>query len=153
MWAEYGIADFERAGTPMYELPDGGYMIVLWSGISLGIIATFLLVLFMIWKMDLFQEYKRMTNGIDDRQNILKNQSEIDISMFPSPHQIVPTLFPTNDTYIAGSTTINQSFNGKGNDEILFVLIAQNNNFLQIQIVVQIQEKLVLVHINWLIFR
>lgn len=103
MWSEFGRNAFERTGTPEYILPDSGNMIVIWSGISLAIVATFLLVLYMIWKMDLFQEYKRMHNGSDDRQNILKNQSDIDISMFPSPHQIVPTLFPTNDTYMSKS--------------------------------------------------
>lgn len=126
MWTEYGQPNFERSGTPVYELPDGGYMIVLWSGISLGIVATFLLVLYMIWKMDLFQEYKRMTNsGNDnDRQNILKNQTEIDISMFPSPHQIVPTLFPSNDTYIAPgtSTLTNQPYNGIKESIVIFSL-------------------------------
>lgn len=47
--------------------------------------------------MEIFQDYRRMTNKAEDQNNILSNQSEIDISMFPSPHQIVPTLFPSNE--------------------------------------------------------
>lgn len=45
--------------------------------------------------MEFFQDYRRMSwKHSDDQQRIYKNRSDIDISMFPSPHQIVPSLFP-----------------------------------------------------------
>lgn len=40
----------------------------------------------------------------EDQSQICK-QSEIDISMFPSPHQIVPTLFPNDTAYSAPNKT------------------------------------------------
>lgn len=46
--------------------------------------------------MEVFQDYRRMSwKHSDDQHRIYKNQNmDIDISMFPSPHQIVPSLFP-----------------------------------------------------------
>lgn len=40
----------------------------------------------------------------DDQRQICK-QSDIDISMFPSPHQIVPTLFPNESALATSSMT------------------------------------------------
>lgn len=71
-------------------------MLLLWSGIGLVIIFVFLVVLYTIWKMDILRDYHLMSSRADDQKNILSNQSDIDITMFPSPHQIVPTLFPSN---------------------------------------------------------
>lgn len=80
-----------------YSTPDNNYILLLWGSITIGILIIFLIVLFSIWKMEIFQDYRRMTYKADDQKIILSNQSEIDISMFPSPHQIVPTLFPSNE--------------------------------------------------------
>lgn len=79
-------------------LPDNNNIILMWIGISIGIILIFLVILYSIWKLDFFQDYNRMTPNADDQNCIVSNSSEIDISMFPSPHQIVPSLFPNNET-------------------------------------------------------
>lgn len=71
-------------------------MLLLWSGIGLVIVFVFLVVLYTIWKMDILRDYHLMSGRADDQKNILSNQSEMDITMFPSPHQIVPTLFLSN---------------------------------------------------------
>lgn len=71
-------------------------MILIWIGIGLAIVLVLIVVLYTIWKMDILRDYHLMSSRADDQKNILSNQSEIDITMFPSPHQIVPTLFPSN---------------------------------------------------------
>lgn len=38
----------------------------------------------------------------DDQQDILKDKSELDVSMYPTPHQPYPTLFETNEMNLAG---------------------------------------------------
>lgn len=44
-----------------------------------------------------------MYNKSDDRQDILKEKSELDIiSMYPIPHQPYPTLFETNEMNTGG---------------------------------------------------
>lgn len=78
-----------------FEIPDHHAILMLWISISLGVIIVFLLVLVAIWKMEIFQDYRRMSwKHSDDQRHIYKNNVDIDISMFPSPHQIVPSLFP-----------------------------------------------------------
>lgn len=88
-------------------MPDAKAIFLLWTTISLAVIAAFLVVLYCIWKIDFFQDYRRMSwkTPTDDRQTIYKHQSDIDISMFPSPHQIVPTLFPNDMTSAAANGT------------------------------------------------
>lgn len=87
-------------------LPDPGAVLFLWTSISLGVLSTFLLVLFAIWKLEVFQNYRRMSwKSTDDQQRIFKNSPDMDISMFPSPHQIVPSLFPGDiNTGYVGAT-------------------------------------------------
>lgn len=76
-------------------MPDHSAILAVWTSISLGVVMVFLLVLVAIWKMEVFQDYRRMSwKHSDDQQHIYKNHMDIDISMFPSPHQIVPSLFP-----------------------------------------------------------
>lgn len=104
MWNEFGRAKFDGMGTAEFKPPDTNAIFLLWVGVSLGIVGVFLLILYGIWKYDFFKDYRRMSRHNDDNQIIMKNQSDIDISMFPSPHQIVPSLFPINgDGYVPGS--------------------------------------------------
>jgi hypothetical protein len=103
MWDLYGRDDFlELLQIEEYTVPDGTYILLLWTGISLAIIAIFIGVLYGIWRIDIFREYRRMYNKNDDNQDILKDQSEMDISMYPIPHQPYPTLFETNEMSSAG---------------------------------------------------
>lgn len=87
-----------------YSIPNADYMLLLWSSISAAIVVTFLFILYSIWKMDFFRDYHRMSTKADDKKSILPaSQSSFDISMFPSPHQIVPSFFPNNEQPIAGN--------------------------------------------------
>lgn len=43
-----------------------------------------------------------MYSKSDDQQDILKSKSELDISMYPIPHQPYPTLFETNEMNATG---------------------------------------------------
>ncbi len=38
-----------------------------------------------------------MHSKSDDHQDILKSKSDLDLSMYPIPHQPYPTLFETNN--------------------------------------------------------
>ncbi|XP_050077124.1 uncharacterized protein LOC126564199 [Anopheles maculipalpis] len=103
MWEEFGQMELQRAGYDLYIMPENSRILLTWIGISLAIVCTFLFVLYMIWKIDVFKDYRRISRSshntnVDDDKNELKKK-EFDISMFPSPHQVVPTFFPTGDPY------------------------------------------------------
>ncbi|XP_058122696.1 uncharacterized protein LOC131293595 [Anopheles ziemanni] len=103
MWNEFGQMAVQRAGYDGYIMPESGRILLTWIGISLAIVGTFLFVLYMIWKIDIFKDYRRISRtshavAPDDDKNELKKK-EFDISMFPSPHQVVPTFFPTGEPY------------------------------------------------------
>ncbi|XP_053673128.1 uncharacterized protein LOC128723416 [Anopheles nili] len=105
MWDEIGQMEVQRAGYELYIMPENSRVLLTWIGISLAIVCTFLFVLYMIWKIDIFKDYRRISRtnhgvSMDDDKNELKKK-EFDISMFPSPHQVVPTFFPTGDPYNA----------------------------------------------------
>lgn len=85
-----------------YSAPDGTYVLLLWTGVSLSIVVIFIGVLYSIWRIDIFREYRRMYTKSDDQQDILKSKSELDVSMYPTPHQPYPTLFETNEMNSAG---------------------------------------------------
>lgn len=87
-----------------FPVPDARKLLVLWTSVSLVVLAAFLLVLCAIWKMEILRDYRRMywrNNGNDEKQTCIKSS---DISMYPPVHQIVPTLFP-ND--LSTNTTTN----------------------------------------------
>lgn len=67
---------------------------MLWTIISFSIIGTFAMMLVGIWKMDLLKDYRRMYwKNPNDEKQICKTFNN-DVSMYPSAHQSVPTLFP-----------------------------------------------------------
>lgn len=99
MWRTYGSVEFASHWMPEYSVPDTDHMLLLWSAIGLGIVLLFLVLLYTIWKMDILRDYHPMPlrgKRAEDRKSILdRKRSENDLSMFPSPHQIVPSLFPS----------------------------------------------------------
>lgn len=100
MWRYFGADDLARHGLVEYTVPDTDNMLLLWSAVGLAVVVVFLLLLYSIWKMDILRDYHQMPGGkvADDQKTILaRGRSDIDISMFPSPHQIVPSLFPAGD--------------------------------------------------------
>ncbi|KAJ6642788.1 hypothetical protein Bhyg_07742 [Pseudolycoriella hygida] len=119
MWDLYGRDDFlEILGIEEYSIPDGKYILLLWTGISLTIITIFIGILYSIWRIDIFREYRRMHSKNDDLQDILKHKSELDISMYPIPHQPYPTLFDTAElncgNYYDAYESNTASFKGHG---------------------------------------
>lgn len=105
MWISYGRPHFMQNEFQEFTPPNTRNLLLVWTAISLSVVIAFLLVLYGIWKIDLLKDYRRMHWKISDQNQICK-QSEIDISMFPSPHQTVPTLFPNDiSTYTTAPTT------------------------------------------------
>ncbi|XP_058452983.1 uncharacterized protein LOC131431346 [Malaya genurostris] len=102
MWKEFGAMALADQGIEVYKMPENESVLLIWIAISLCILAAFIFVLYSIWKIDFFKDYRRISRlsreAPDDDRNELKKK-EFDISMFPSPHQIVPSLFPTGDPY------------------------------------------------------
>lgn len=105
LWTLFGAEAFAANAMPEYVLPDSDGTLLLWSAVSLAVVLVFLLLLYSIWKMDILRDYHRMPGGrvADDQKTILaRHRSDIDISMFPSPHQVVPSLFSTTDGVMGG---------------------------------------------------
>lgn len=102
MWNEYGAMNLAQIGIEAYKIPESSQILLIWTAIALCIVAAFIFVLYSIWKIDFFKDYRRISKMSreqpDDDRNELKKK-EFDISMFPSPHQIVPSFFPTGDPY------------------------------------------------------
>lgn len=100
MWELYGRSHFAQNEFHQFPIPVlfNRAGIVLWTLTCLGVLILFLLVLYFISKIDFLKDYRRMHWKMSDDQNQMCKQSEIDISMFPSPHQAVPTLFPNDLT-------------------------------------------------------
>lgn len=96
MWILYGRKHFIENEFNEFVPPNPKNLIMLWTSISLAVLLVFLLLLYCILKIDLLKDYRRMHWKISDDQSRMCKQSEIDISMFPSPHQAVPTLFPND---------------------------------------------------------
>ncbi|XP_055539503.1 uncharacterized protein LOC129726614 [Wyeomyia smithii] len=102
MWVDFGAMELAEVGVEVYQIPENASVLLIWIAISLCVLAAFIFVLYSIWKIDFFKDYRRIS-GLsretqDEDRNELKKK-EFDISMFPSPHQIVPSLFPTGDPY------------------------------------------------------
>ncbi|XP_055641209.1 uncharacterized protein LOC129778366 [Toxorhynchites rutilus septentrionalis] len=107
MWTEFGSMALAELGIEVYQMPENSSVLLIWLTISLCIVAAFLFVLYSIWKIDFFKDYRRMSMLSRDTQDEDRGElkkKEFDISMFPSPHQIVPSLFPTGDPYSDRST-------------------------------------------------
>nr|XP_019930927.2 uncharacterized protein LOC109621338 [Aedes albopictus] len=102
MWDEFGALALSEVGIEVYKMPENAAVLMIWIAISVCILAAFIFVLYSIWKIDFFKDYRRISKlsrepPDEDRSELKKK--EFDISMFPSPHQIVPSLFPTGDPY------------------------------------------------------
>lgn len=102
MWTEFGAMSLAEVGIEVYKMPENASVLLIWIAISLCVLAAFIFVLYSIWKIDFFKDYRRISKlsrepQDEDRSELKKK--EYDISMFPSPHQVVPTLFPTGDPY------------------------------------------------------
>lgn len=102
MWNEFGAMALAEVGIEVYKMPENSSVLLIWVAISVCVLAAFIFVLYSIWKIDFFKDYRRISKlsrepQDEDRSELKKK--EFDISMFPSPHQIVPSLFPTGDPY------------------------------------------------------
>ena len=97
MWNEFGLKTLADRGIDPYMVPNSFSILLIWISISIAIVGAFIFILYSIWKLDIFKDYRRLSHfgkfrNEDDKDALKKN--EFDISMIPSPHQIVPSLFP-----------------------------------------------------------
>ncbi|XP_062552532.1 uncharacterized protein LOC134217736 [Armigeres subalbatus] len=102
MWNEFGAMALAEVGIEVYKMPENSSVLLIWIAISVCVLAAFIFVLYSIWKIDFFKDYRRiskLTREPQDEDRSELKKKEFDISMFPSPHQIVPSLFPTGDPY------------------------------------------------------
>lgn len=107
MWLVHGRQHFAKYQFREFIPPNARSLLLLWTSISACILTAFLLVLYCIWKIDLLKDYRRMHWKMSEDQKRMCKQSEIDISMFPSPHQTVPPLFPNELTVYASASMTN----------------------------------------------
>ncbi|XP_055323488.1 uncharacterized protein LOC129578648 isoform X2 [Sitodiplosis mosellana] len=104
MWVRFGRKEFADNGFNEFPVPDARKLFLVWTSVSLAILAAFLMVLAAIWKMDVLRDYRRMYwNSGDDEKQICKSS---DVAMYPAVHQTVPTLFP-NDLSAPNISTAN----------------------------------------------
>lgn len=59
MWREFAIEKLVEKGITEYFLPNSTYVLFIWVSISVLIVILFCIVLYAIWKSDLFKDYKR----------------------------------------------------------------------------------------------
>lgn len=59
MWNEFGANKMQVAGFEEYKLPNSTNILLVWTLISVCIIAAFIVVLYSIWKYDFFRDYRR----------------------------------------------------------------------------------------------
>lgn len=95
IWNDYAQEEFATRGFVTYQ-KETTSILLMWIGISFGIIIVFLVVLYGISKMDFVQEYRRMSTGKDDTDYGQKKES-FNVSMYPNPYQIAPSLFPEDN--------------------------------------------------------
>lgn len=95
IWNKYAQEEFTLRGFVTYE-KESTAILLMWIGISLGIIAIFIFVLIGISKMDFVRDYRRMSSGRDETDFDQKKES-FNVSMYPNPYQIAPSLFPEDN--------------------------------------------------------
>lgn len=59
MWSDFGSMALAELGIEAYQMPENSSVLLIWLTISLCIVAAFLFVLYSIWKIDFFKDYRR----------------------------------------------------------------------------------------------
>lgn len=93
MWNEYGKRYMNAAGYPEYNINNTGTELWLWGGIGLGVLLVCFIILLVLLKTGTLQ---RKWDSVEEEDIEVTKENEIDITMYPSPDQIVPVLFPGN---------------------------------------------------------
>ena len=94
MWNEYGKEMMETAGYPEYQIPDKHNEMFLWASLGIGVLLIAMIALVALYHAGYFGS--RWSALDESDSNEIKVQQDIDITMFPSPDQVVPVLFPSN---------------------------------------------------------
>lgn len=97
MWVEVGRQKMQEAGYAEYKLPNASITLLIWTSVSLFVIGVFIGILYGIWRMDFFKDYRRMSEEFGDTGS--KRDSKLDLSMYPSPNQIVPPFLNEGDAF------------------------------------------------------
>lgn len=59
MWDEFGAIGLAEVGIEVYKMPENAAVLLIWIAISVCILAAFIFVLYSIWKIDFFKDYRR----------------------------------------------------------------------------------------------
>ncbi|XP_063701762.1 uncharacterized protein LOC134831867 [Culicoides brevitarsis] len=92
IWREFGIQKLHEIGMTEYFLPNFTAVLATWTGVSVGVIVFFCIVLFVIWKNDLFKGYRRMNEETEEKPRDETKQN--DITMIPTPFLYGEDEFP-----------------------------------------------------------
>ncbi|XP_055918874.1 uncharacterized protein LOC129950936 isoform X2 [Eupeodes corollae] len=126
MWDKFGRSAFQESGIREYELPDTRSQILKWVGIAIGVCVLMFLVLVAVFRSPAFRD-----RWVEDDEVAIKPKEEtnkvstVDITMYPSPDQIIPEMYPGYQTGGVSNNshnrpTINEE--NKGDED------AKNNN-------------------------
>ncbi|XP_055852796.1 uncharacterized protein LOC129916710 [Episyrphus balteatus] len=95
MWDKFGRAAFQESGIQEYVLPDTRSRILTWVGIAIGVCVLMFLVLVGVFRSPAFRD-----RWVEDDEVAIKpkeetnKESTVDITMYPSPDQIIPEMYP-----------------------------------------------------------
>ncbi|XP_055379604.1 uncharacterized protein LOC129610862 [Condylostylus longicornis] len=92
MWDKTGRMIFKQAGYPEYDKASPNEQLMMWLSIGVGIMLIVFIVAIALLKSDIIKN--KWVALEEEEKKEYKNQNDIDITMYPSPDQVVPELFP-----------------------------------------------------------
>lgn len=135
MWERFGRVAFEQSGINEYILPDTRSQILQWAGIAIGVCVLMFLLLVAVFRSPAFRDrwVEDDEVAITPKEETSKD-STVDITMYPSPDQIIPEMYPNNhlnrpNTYDAINEENKEDEDEKNNNTIgSTTLTGQSNN-------------------------
>lgn len=109
MWDRFGRVAFQQNGIKEYILPDTRSQILTWAGIAIGVCVLLFLIMVAVFRSPAFRD-----RWVEDDEVAIKpkeetnKESTVDITMYPSPDQIIPEMYPG---YQNGGSVANNSHN------------------------------------------
>ncbi|GLV40552.1 hypothetical protein CBL_04354 [Carabus blaptoides fortunei] len=96
IWSIFVATELDKLGWTLYDVPDNNNKLLLWLGISLGVILVFCLFLLAVQKIGFILQNPD-PRRLSDTKHIIDHQSRIsDASLIPTTSQIVPSIFEDN---------------------------------------------------------
>jgi len=97
VWNNYAEEIFKKAGYLVYHKIESNHQLLLWLSIVVGIILIFFIIGVAILKSGIIK--KKWVQLEEDEKKEYKSNNDIDITMYPSPDQVVPELFPSHTNH------------------------------------------------------